>query len=73
VTLFGSANIDRRSFELNFENNILLLDKALTGDVRRRQQTYIDAATPVDLADVAGWSSRRRMWNNAIAMLGPVL
>ena len=26
VTLIGSANIDRRSFELNFENNILLVD-----------------------------------------------
>ena len=73
VTLFGSANIDRRSFELNFENNILFLDKALTADVRNRQQTYIDAALPIDLADVAGWTRRRRIWNNAVAMLGPVL
>ena len=73
VTLFGSANIDRRSFELNFENNILFLDKALTADVRKRQQTYIDAALPIDLADVAGWTRRRRIWNNAVAMLGPVL
>lgn len=73
VTLFGSANIDRRSFELNFENNILFFDKALTADVRARQQTYIEAAVPVDRADVAGWSRRRRIWNNAIAMLGPVL
>lgn len=73
VTLFGSANIDRRSFELNFENNILFLDKSLTADVRARQQIYIDAATAVDVVDVAGWTRRRRMWNNAIAMLGPVL
>ena len=73
VTLFGSANIDRRSFELNFENNILFLDKALTAEVRARQQTYVDAAAPVDLADVAGWTRRRRIWNNAVAMLGPVL
>ena len=27
ITLIGSANIDRRSFELNFENNILLVDR----------------------------------------------
>lgn len=73
VTLFGSANIDRRSFELNFENNILFYDRALTADVRARQQTYIDAAVPVDRADVAGWTRRRRIWNNAVAMLGPVL
>ena len=73
VTLFGSANIDRRSFELNFENNILFQDKTLTAAVRARQQTYIDASTPVLLADVAEWPRRRRLWNNAVAMLGPVL
>ena len=33
VTLIGSANIDRRSFELNFENNILFFDR---GADRRR-------------------------------------
>ena len=26
VTLIGSANMDRRSFELNYENNILFYD-----------------------------------------------
>ena len=31
ITLIGSANMDRRSFELNFENNILFYDQALTG------------------------------------------
>ena len=73
MTLIGSANIDRRSFELNFENNVLFVDAGLTGAMRARQAQYIAASTPVDLADVAGWSRRRRLWNNAIAMLGPVL
>ena len=41
VTLIGSANMDRRSFELNYENNILFHDPALTGIVRERQQNYI--------------------------------
>ena len=30
VTLIGSANIDRRSFDLNFENNILFFDAGVT-------------------------------------------
>ena len=34
VALTGSANRDRRSFELNYENNILFHDSALTGDLR---------------------------------------
>ena len=73
LTLIGSANLDRRSFELNYENNILFYDRTLTAAMRQRQQTYIAQARPVSRAMVAGWSWRRRLWNNAIAMLGPVL
>jgi len=73
VTLIGSANMDRRSFELNYENNILFYDPGLTDEVRRRQSVYIEQSQPVDAAAVEGWSRRRRLWNNAVAMLGPVL
>ena len=73
MTLIGSANIDRRSFELNFENNILFVDKELTGAMRERQATYISASIPVDAADVLAWTRRRHIWNNTVAMLGPVL
>jgi cardiolipin synthase len=73
VTLIGSANIDRRSFELNFENNILLTDPDVTALMRGRQQSYIDDSVPVDASDVLAWRGRRRFWNNAVAMFGPVL
>lgn len=73
VTLIGSANMDRRSFELNYENNILLYDSALTTDMRRRQQHYIAESRPITPEMVAGWSWRVQLWNNAIAMLGPLL
>ncbi|TCT02235.1 cardiolipin synthase [Aquabacter spiritensis] len=73
ITLIGSANIDRRSFELNAENNILLHDEAFTRDLRARQQVFLDAATPVTVAQVEAYSRWRQLWNNTIAMLGPVL
>jgi cardiolipin synthase len=73
VTLIGSANMDRRSFDLNYENNILFCDTRLTTDVHRRQQEYIAQSNEVTLDDVANWSINRRLWNNSIAMLGPVL
>jgi len=41
ITLIGSANMDRRSFDLNYENNILLFDPTLTAAMRERQQDYI--------------------------------
>ncbi len=42
ITLIGSANMDRRSFDLNYENNILFYDLQLTEAVRQRQFQYID-------------------------------
>ena len=73
VTLIGSANMDRRSFELNYENNILLHDPKLTADFRERQQQYISQSNAITRQMVASWSVPRRLWNNTLAMFGPVL
>ena len=73
VTLIGSANMDRRSFDLNYENNILLVDPALTADMRRRQDSYIAKSRPVTRDQVLAWPWQRRLWNNSIAILGPLL
>jgi cardiolipin synthase A/B len=73
ITLIGSANLDRRSFELNYENNILLCDADLTAAMRRRQETYLADSNRVTPEEVASWPVYRRLWNNAVAMLGPVL
>jgi len=72
VTLMGSANMDRRSFELNYENNILFYDPELTIDMRQRQQEYITHSHPVYQDDVAQWPMSRHLLNNTIAMLGPL-
>jgi len=73
VTLIGSANMDRRSFDLNYENNILFVDAELTADMRQRQKAYIGKSNPVSASEVASWLVSRRLWNNTIATLGPVL
>ena len=36
MTWIGTANMDRRSLDLNYENNILFYDPASTAEVRRR-------------------------------------
>ncbi len=73
IGLIGSANMDRRSFDLNYENNILLYDPDLTRQIRQRQQHYLDSARRVDPDDVANWPRHRRLLNNTVAILGPVL
>ncbi|HVN34705.1 MAG TPA: cardiolipin synthase [Casimicrobiaceae bacterium] len=73
ITLIGSANMDRRSFELNYENNILLHDPAITIAMRERQRNYIARSRSVTKEAVAAWPMSRRLWNNLIATLGPVL
>lgn len=46
MVLFGSTNLDYRSFDLNFENDILVRDPKLTRDLRARQQEYLGILDP---------------------------
>ena len=73
MTLIGSANMDRRSFDLNYENNILVCDAEFTSAVRARQQEYLSKSTRVSREAVEAWSMPRRLWNNTLATLGPIL
>jgi cardiolipin synthase len=73
VSLIGSANLDRRSFELNYENNILLHNPELTERIRERQLSYRWQSHEITSQIVSQWSTGRRLFNNTIAMLGPVL
>ena len=73
ISLIGSANMDRRSFDLNYESNILFCDAELTTGFRERQQMYLASSRPVSIKNIEGWSMARRFWNNLLGMLGPVL
>ena len=73
ITLIGSANMDRRSFELNYENNILLYNPSLTQEVRKRQEQYLEKSEQVTLERVNNWSISQRLWNNSMAVMGPLL
>lgn len=71
--IVGSANLDRRSFELNFENTILFADATLARTLAARQQAWLadcDAITP---AMAARTPLARRLWRNLLAMMSPLL
>jgi cardiolipin synthase len=73
VGLIGSANLDRRSFELNFENNILFEDAAFAAAVRARQDEYLADCDRVTRADVDRYGIGLRLWQNLLATLSPML
>ena len=73
VGLIGSANLDRRSFELNFENNILFDDRAFAGELRVRQDEYLAQCDRVRREDVASYGIVLRLWQNLLATVSPLL
>ena len=73
ISLIGSANMDRRSFDLNYENAILFSDRQLTAAVYKRQQSYLLSARRITAEEIDNWSMPHRLINNAVAMFGPVL
>src|SRR5260221_673870 len=73
IGMIGSANLDRRSFELNFENNILFADDGFAAVLRSRQDQYLADCDPVTQADVDGFSIAYRLWQNSLAMMSPIL
>ncbi|WP_223421563.1 cardiolipin synthase [Tateyamaria pelophila] len=73
ISFIGSANMDRRSFDLNYENNILLRDTSQTAQLRARQITFLSESNQITLEEVQAWPWQERLWNNALAIFGPVL
>lgn len=73
IGLIGSANLDRRSFELNFENNILFADKDFAALVRARVGEYLADSDRVTQADIDRFSVVARLWQNSVAMVSPIL
>ena len=73
IRLIGSTNLDLRSFDLNYENNVVMSDKALTADIIERQYQYIADSDEVLREHVENWSVPYKIWNNIVATMVPVL
>ena len=73
ISLIGSSNIDLRSFDLNYENDIIFRDNKLTTAIYTRQLDYINKSDWITIEDVESWGYTRRVWNNIVATVGPIL
>ena len=73
ISLIGSTNLDLRSFDLNYENNVILSDKNMTEQIIQRQQQYLADCDEVRREHVEDWPLYYKIWNNIVATMGPVL
>lgn len=71
--LFGSVNLDMRSFWLNFEMTLFIYSQEFTTKVRNLQLSYLEDARQVTLEELASRSFGQRFKENAALLLGPLL
>jgi cardiolipin synthase A/B len=71
--LFGSANLDVRSFNLNFELSVMVYGRDVTEQLRKVQMAYLEKSPALTAQE---WSRRKplpRYTDGAIALLSPLL
>jgi cardiolipin synthase len=73
LSIVGSANLDIRSFRLNFELGALVEDRATAGVLTQRFDRDLTDSREVALADVEAWSVARRIGTGAARLLSPLL
>jgi cardiolipin synthase len=73
ITIFGTVNLDLRSFELNFEVSLIAYDQRFSSEVRELQRQYESRSHALELEQ---WRARprwRRLLENAIQVMSPLL
>jgi cardiolipin synthase len=73
VALIGSANMDRRSLDLNFEVSMLVYDNQFAQELLQLQESYISQSKAVPPDITKQWSLQRRLWQNAVSLIAPIL
>jgi len=73
MALVSTANLDRRSFELNFEVSLAVYDSDFASQVRFLQQSYLNDSREVVHAAWRrrGWPAK--LWQNGVGILSPLL
>lgn len=73
AALIGSPNLDQRSFDLNYENSMMLVDHEVVSELRLKQEAFLNVSLQVQAEAVVNWSVPRRILINSIGMLSPLL
>ena len=71
--VLGSANLDIRSFYLNFEINVLMYGQEVTRRLRFAQQRYLNEANLLTLEEWRRRPMLRQYLESAAALVSPLL
>ena len=72
-SLFGSVNLDMRSFWLNFEATLFIYDRTFADRIRTIQAHYEDDSVEVDINLVERRPAINRFMENLALLIGPLL
>jgi len=73
LAIFGTVNLDLRSFHLNFELSLLIYDRGFAARLRALQHRYLARCERLDLVAWKGRGLGRRLLENAVQLVAPVL
>ncbi len=68
-----SSNLDRRSFEINFEASAIMFDDGFAREVRSLQQEYIGFSVDVTTDSWGTQSLPRRLAQNSASLISPLI
>jgi cardiolipin synthase len=72
-SLFGSVNLDMRSFWLNFEATLFIYCKTFTEQLLSVQRGYLDQSIPLDLEAFSSRKTFEKFKENVILLVSPLL
>lgn len=72
-SLFGSVNLDMRSFWLNFEATLFVYCKTFTEKLLAIQQEYLNQSTKLDIEAFSQRGSWEKFKENSVLLVSPLL
>jgi len=73
TSLMTSANLDRRSFELNLEASLVVYDERVSASLRAVQQGYLAKSRRIVPSEWYARPAWKRLIENAVGLLSPLL
>lgn len=73
ITIVTTANLDRRSYEINFEASVVVYDRAFTDRLRALQNGYVARSTRLDAAQWNARAASQKLGENFANLVSPLL